>query len=232
MLIKGLQPLSLIDYPGRLSAIIFLFGCNFRCPFCHNPGLVDASRENLREVSESEVLAFLDKRKGKLEGVVVTGGEPCLNNDLPELLHEIKQRGFLVKLDSNGTNPEMLKQLAASGLVDYFAMDVKAPLEKYGQVVNASVDTGKIRESIDFIKASGIEHEFRTTVVPTLLNEDDLLEMGKLIEGAGAYYLQQFEPGKTLDPEMQKAQQYAREFFTHAVEKLKPFAKKVEVRGL
>lgn len=208
--------------------------------------------------------------------MVITGGEPCLNEDLPTLLEKIKQRGFLVKLDSNGSNPQMLKQLAASDLVDYFAMDVKAPLEKYAKVTgvvkadmrakgerveetralqkagastlaafreNAAsltagggmvgvVDVAKIKESIGFIKTSGIAHEFRTTVVPTLLNESDLLEIGKLVDGADAFYLQQFEPRGTLDPAFEKEPAYPREFLLAMAEKLKPFAKKIGVRGL
>ena len=231
MLIKGLQPLSLIDYPGKLSAIVFLFGCNFRCPYCQNPGLVEEGREERETISEEKLFAFLGKRKGKLEGVVVTGGEPCLNDDLPEFLKKMKDEGFLAKLDSNGSNPEMLKRVAREGMVDYFAMDVKAPLEKYGQVVKARVDVDKIKESIDFIKNSGVDHEFRTTVVPTLLEESDLLEIGRLIDGADAFYLQQFEPRITLDPAFGKITPYPREFLFEMREKMMPFAKKVEVRG-
>ncbi len=232
MLIKGLQPLTLLDYPGKPSAIIFLFGCNMRCGYCQNPGLVLQSKCEYKTISEDEVMGFLDSRVGLLEGVVITGGEPCLNKDLPRFIRKIKQKGFCVKLDSNGFNPEMLKLLVSEKLVDYIAMDVKAPLGKYKTATNSNVNTEKILESIEFIKTSGVEHEFRTTVVPTLLDESDLVEIGKLVEGAKAYYLQQFENKTTLDPAFEKIPPYPREFFFKMKERLSGYADYIGVRGL
>ncbi|MFH1779993.1 MAG: anaerobic ribonucleoside-triphosphate reductase activating protein [Candidatus Micrarchaeota archaeon] len=233
MLIKAIQPLSLLDYPGKLSTIFFLYGCNFNCPYCHNPELVSPKlRDARRTIPLHEAMAFLEKRKHLLDGVVVTGGEPCLNPDLPELLSEIKKRGFLVKLDSNGSMPEMLELLVEKKLVDYIAMDVKAPLEKYGEVTRIKINTEKIKQSIDFIKKSGLPHEFRTTVVPSLLNEGDLIKIGELIQGADAYYLQQFRSDVTLDPDYANKEAYAMKFFNKMKEKLSPYAKKIGVRGL
>lgn len=155
-----------------------------------------------------------------------------MNKDLPEFTRKIKGKGFCVKLDSNGFNPQMLKQLVAENLVDYIAMDVKAPLEKYRETTNSNVDPKKIKESIEFIKASGIDYEFRTTVVPTLLGESDLMEIGKLVEGAKAYYLQQFENKTTLYPAFEKINPYPREFFLKMRDMLSGCAEVVSIRGV
>ncbi|MEM4255079.1 MAG: anaerobic ribonucleoside-triphosphate reductase activating protein [Candidatus Norongarragalinales archaeon] len=233
MLIKGLQPLTLLDYPGKPSAIIFLFGCNLRCGYCQNPGLVLKSRCEYKTVSESEVFAFLDSRVGLLEGAVITGGEPCLNKDLPEFARKIKEKGFCVKLDSNGFNPSMLKKVVEEKTVDYVAMDVKAPLRKYREITRSNVDTEKIRESIEFLKQQkSVDYEFRTTVVPTLLDEGDLMEIGALVKGAKAYYLQQFENKDTLDPEFRKISPYPREFFLKIKSRLEGCSEKIGIRGL
>ncbi|MEI7671637.1 MAG: anaerobic ribonucleoside-triphosphate reductase activating protein, partial [Deltaproteobacteria bacterium] len=174
MKIGGLQKFSLIDYPGRISAIVFTQGCNFRCPYCHNPELVDPEQYGPL-ILEEEVLSFLEKRRGKLEAVTVTGGEPTLQADLEEFLQQIKAMGYLAKVDTNGSNPEMLERLIRGQLVDYLALDVKGPLRKYGQIVNARVETAMIRRSIELITASEIQHEFRTTVVRSQLDKDDLI---------------------------------------------------------
>lgn len=197
MLIGGLQKSSLIDYPEKISAIVFTQGCNFRCPYCHNPELIEFSSDSSME--ESEILKFLSSRVGKLDGVVITGGEPTLHKDLPEFIKEIKALGFAVKLDTNGTNPEMLEQLINNGLVDYVAMDIKAPMEKYGEVVCSKVDTQKIKKSIEILKVSTIDYEFRTTVVKSQLSLNDFEQIGKLIKGCSKYYLQRFVPSKTLN---------------------------------
>ncbi len=227
--LKGLTPLTLLDYPGKLAGIAFLWGCNMRCGYCHNPGLV-VGDDGVR-VSEKKFLDFLDKRAGMVEGIVVTGGEPCVHPGLPAFLSTIKDRGFLVKLDSNGSFPQVLRKAVALGLVDYLAMDIKAPLEKYPEAAGAKIDAENILESIDFIKASGIPHEFRTTVVPGLLAESDLLEIGKLVSGADAYYLQQFRPGGNIDPAFERRAPYPDSFLHQMAQKLAPFAKAVGVRG-
>ncbi len=201
MRIGGFQKFSLADFPGRISSIIFTLGCGFRCPFCHNPELVDPARAPA-EIPLETVLAFLDSRKGMVDGVVVTGGEPTLHTDLPDLLGKLKQRGFAVKLDTNGTNPAMLEKLASEGLVDYIAMDIKAPLAAYDRVVRAAVDTESIRRSIDIVLAAGLAYELRTTYVESLLSVEDMLGIVPLVRGCARYVLQRFQPTKSLDAAM------------------------------
>ena len=194
MEIGGLQKLSLIDYPGRLSCIIFTIGCNFRCSYCYNPSLVEGT---CGRIPQKEIFSFLRKRKGLLDGVIITGGEPTIHNDLPDFIQRIKKMGFLVGLETNGTNPRMIKKLISERLIDYIAMDVKAPLKKYKEIVNVEVDLDKIKESIDVIMNSGIEYEFRTTCYP-LLTKDDFIKIFKLIKGAKKYGIQQFLDKNTL----------------------------------
>jgi pyruvate formate lyase activating enzyme len=199
MKIGGLQKVSLIDYPGRISAIVFTQGCNFRCPYCHNPELVDPAQYGPL-LSEDDVVGFLEKRRGKLDAVTVTGGEPTLQPDLDRFLQRIKGMGYLAKIDTNGSNPDILKKLIRDGLVDYLAMDVKGPLHKYDLIASVKVDTAKIQRSIGLIAASGIEHEFRTTVVHSQLDRDDLISTAKLVK-KGLYVLQSFVSSKSLDPQ-------------------------------
>lgn len=209
MRIGGFQPSSLIDYPGTLCAVVFTVGCNFRCPYCHNPELVFETPE--REIPHEEVLIFLAARKGLLPAVTVTGGEPTVHEDLPEFLAKIKSLGYLVKLDTNGSNPKMLARLAEEKLIDYVAMDVKAPRKKYAQVAACAVNTGAVRESIDFLLSGALEYEFRTTVVRSQLSLEDLERIGEEIAGAKRYFLQEFLPGKTLHPSFRNKISYSRE---------------------
>ena len=197
MKIGGLQQVSLIDYPGKIGAVIFTRGCNFRCPYCHNPELVDPDRYG-PIIPEESVLSFLDKRRGKLEAVTVTGGEPTLQPDLEKFFEELKKRGYLTKLDTNGSKPDILEKMISKRLVDYLAMDIKAPLEKYRQIASVEVDTAKIKKSIALIMASGIKYEFRTTVARSQLGLQDLVSVAKLIKRARLYVLQPCIPIKTL----------------------------------
>jgi pyruvate formate lyase activating enzyme len=200
MLIGGFQKFSLIDYPDKLSAIIFTQGCNFRCPYCHNPELVEPKLFQ-KPLDEKIIFSFLEARKGKLDAVVITGGEPTLQKDLPEFIRKIKNAGFLVKLDSNGTNPGMLQLLIEEKLVDYIAMDIKAPLEKYDKIIHAQIDSNIIKESIDVIMNSSLNYEFRTTFVKGMLTKAEIISLGKLIKGAKIYVLQKLiNRGKLLDP--------------------------------
>ena len=208
MLIGGLQKTSLLDYPDKISAIIFTQGCNFRCGYCHNPELIAFSNNS---IAENEVFDFLSLRKGKLDGVVITGGEPCLQADLKTFIKKIKSLGFLVKLDTNGSFPNILKSVLED--IDYVAMDIKAPLEKYSQIAKANIDTVKIQESIDLIIQSGIDYEFRTTVVKSQLDFSDFEKIGELIKGAKRYYLQKFVPTKILDKNMMDEMTYSTEEF-------------------
>jgi len=198
MKIGGFQKFSLIDYPSKISAIIFTQGCNFRCPYCHNPELVDPKLFQ-EPFDEEDIFRFLEIRKGKLDAVEITGGEPTLQPDLIEFMKKIKSMGFLIKLDTNGTNPEVVEKIIKNKLVDYIAMDIKAPLEKYNNIVQTDVCVEKIIESITLILNSPIDYEFRTTAVKDLLTEDDLISIAKLIRGAKKYVLQKFVVSKILD---------------------------------
>lgn len=207
MLLGGFQKLTLIDYPGKVATTVFTVGCNFRCPFCHNPELVVPERELARQFApiEKEFFAFLEKRKGKLDGVCVTGGEPTLYPDLSDFIRRIKEMGFLVKLDSNGTNPGMLRRLFREKLVDFVAMDIKNREGKYADTVGLeAVDMDKIKESITLIRGSGIPYEFRTTVVPGLHEEKDFDGVIDLVGGAMSYYLQEFRDFHILSPELRE----------------------------
>ncbi|HAA90095.1 MAG: Pyruvate-formate lyase-activating enzyme [Thermoanaerobacterales bacterium 50_218] len=204
MKIGGFQKFSLIDYPEKVSAIIFTQGCNFRCPYCHNPELVDPALFGPL-IELEEIFSFLEKRKGKIDAVVITGGEPTIQEDLLEVITRIKEMGYLIKLDTNGSKPLVLGKLIVEGVLDYIAMDVKAPLSKYQEVVRARIDPQQILESIRMVMSSGIPYEFRTTVARQLLSPEDILEIGKTIAGARCYVLQKFVPSKTLDQSFLKA---------------------------
>lgn len=187
--IAGYVPCSLLDYPGRIAAVVFTQGCNWRCPWCHNLHLVEPAR--FGPVLETErVMAHLATRRGKLDGVVVTGGEPTLHGGLEVFLACVHALGFLVKLDTNGSRPAVLRRLLEAGLLDYVAMDVKAPLERYDVFAGVPVDTAAIAESMRLIAVSGVEHEFRTTVVPHLHTEADLAGVRALVARAPRHTLQ------------------------------------------
>ena len=180
-MIAGLQKMTLLDYPGKVACTVFLQGCNFRCPFCHNSSLLGAPEQE--SIPTEELLAFLKKRQGILEGVCITGGEPTLHKYLPELMEKIKAMGFAVKLDTNGYRPEALKELIEKKLVDYVAMDIKNCPEKYGQTAGISpLEIGKIEESIGLLFASGVDFEFRTTVVAQLHTAEDFSAIGQWLQ--------------------------------------------------
>ena len=234
MLIGGLQKTSLIDFPNKISAVIFTQGCNFRCPYCHNPELINGKwKIENGKCHDKSVLEFLKKRVGKLDGVVITGGEPTLHADLPEFIKQIKDMGFAVKLDTNGTNPEMLQQLINEKLIDYVAMDIKAPIDKYSDLVCAKVDTEDILNSMEILKNSNIDYEFRTTVVKSQLSHADFEKIGallKVINGTPKYYLQRFLPTKILDESFLTQETYSDEEFIPIIEELKKYVKSVVLR--
>ena len=199
MKLIGMQKMTVLDFPGRVACIVFTFGCNFRCPFCHNASLVVGDGNS--GISEDEVFSYLKKRQGILDGVVVTGGEPLLQKDIEDFLRKIKDMGFEVKLDTNGTFPETLKKIVNEGLADYVAMDIKNAPEYYAVtsgVENLNLD--KIKESVDFlINQNKVPYEFRTTIVAQYHSEDMMDEIGKFIKGAKNYYLQGFvDSGDTI----------------------------------
>ena len=191
MIIKGLQKTTLLDFPGKVACTVFTAGCNFRCPFCHNATLV-ISPDMSELIAEDEFFAFLKKRVGILDGVCITGGEPLLQRDVEEFIKKIRELGLAVKLDTNGAYPERLKSIIDQGLVDYVAMDIKNSKEKYALTAGADVDIDKISKSVDILMTSGVEYEFRTTVVRELHSPDDINSIGKWIAGAQRYFLQSF----------------------------------------
>jgi len=191
MNIKGFQKLSLVDYDGMIGCTIFLGGCNFRCPFCHNSPLV---KENINDptIPFEEILKYLEKRKGIIQAVCVTGGEPTITRELKEMLVEIKKRGYFVKLDTNGTNLFVLKDLLESNLVDYVAMDIKNSLNKYNLTTDSKIDVNIIKNTVDYLINSNYNYEFRTTLVYEFHTEEDIVQLGKLIKGAKKLFLQKF----------------------------------------
>jgi pyruvate formate lyase activating enzyme len=186
----GLQETSLLDYPGKICAIVWTVGCNFRCPFCYNPNMVYGKTEN---IPIDHVLSFLNKRKGKLDALSITGGEPLVYEDLDLFIRKVKNLGFLVKIDTNGTFPHRLKPLLDENLVDYVSMDLKAPFKKYDQLAGVQVDTDQIKKSIKLIMNTAQDYEFKTTVIPGLLEKKDIKTIASMIKGAKRYYLQQFK---------------------------------------
>lgn len=212
--IGGFQRVSLIDYPGKITSIVFLTGCNMRCPFCHNGELVMRDYNSLRIYREDEILKKISESLNFIDAVTITGGEPTLHQELEEFLWKCKSLGLYVKLDTNGTNPDKTKRIIEKNLVDYIAMDVKSPLSpaKYSASSGLKYQllTRNISESIKLIISSGIRHEFRTTAVPGLVSPGDLLEIAASIKGADAYYIQQYNPGKTLDPKFSEVKPYSR----------------------
>ncbi len=191
MIIAGLQKLTLLDYPGKVACTVFTPGCNLRCPYCHNATF--ALGKGGGEITLDEFFAFLKKRESVLDGVCVTGGEPLMQKDLERFLKDIKNLGLLVKLDTNGFYPQKLARLIEGGAVDYIAMDIKAPAEKYPEVTGAEdADVSLVKESVKIILGSGVKYEFRTTAVKELLCPEDFYDMAKLIDGAGAYFIQNF----------------------------------------
>ena len=201
MVIGGFQKFSLADFPGKISAIVFTRGCNFRCPYCHNPELVDPACYT-PEISPEEVLRFLGSRTRQLQGVVLTGGEPTLHADLPSFLAEIRELGFAAKLDTNGSNPDLLQEIIRDSLVDYIAMDIKAPLDAYSRISGVPVRVEDIERSVRLVIGSGLPHEFRTTYQGSLLSTEDMGAIAGIVQGCAHYVVQSFRPSRTLDPTM------------------------------
>lgn len=212
MLFGGFEKFTLIDYPGKTACMVYTIGCPFRCPYCHNPELVSQVCET--KIDEEKVIDFLRSRVGLLDGVVITGGEPSMHGDnLINFMRRVKLLNFSIKLDSNGVDPSFLQKVIQENLVDYIAMDIKSPMVKYMQTVNRSVDVEAIRKSIELIKSSGKDYEFRTTVLDSLLSFDDIDKIGTEISGAKRYFLQKFVSTKTLNPKFAKKSTYKDEDF-------------------
>jgi len=249
VIIGGLQKTTLIDFPGKIAATIFISGCSFRCPWCYSPELVlpekikkhlypvksrkagsPEAKFNGARIPEKYLFDFLKKRKGLLDGVCLTGGEPTIHKDLPNFIKKIKKLGYLVKIDTNGSNPEMLERLINEKLVDYVAMDIKAPKEKYEKLVGVKINIQKIQKSIDILKDGRVDYEFRSTIVPTVHTKEDVINMAKWIKGAKRYYLQNFRPEKTIDPKFEKIKPYPQEFLLEIQKAIAPFFEICQVR--
>lgn len=230
MRICGFQKTTLLDFPGHVAATLFAGGCNFRCPFCQNGDLVlhPASQPDL---SEEEILAFLRKRKGILEGVCITGGEPTLQADLKDFVKKIRDMGYLVKLDTNGYRPEVLRELLQEKLLDYIAMDIKASQGSYEKATGMSyIEWQKIEESVELIKHSGVSHEFRTTVVRGIHETEEFEEIGRFLQGADAYFLQSYQDsGAVLKPGYGA---FSREILEEMAERARKYIARVELRGV
>lgn len=237
MVINGLQKTTLLDFPGHVAATIFLGGCNLRCPFCHNMNLVVGDLGE--SITVEEFISFLKKRKGILDGVCITGGEPTLYSDLPDLMIKIKQLGYLVKLDTNGTNAIMLRKLVTEKLVDYVAMDIKSGLSNYEEVCGIEKASksdksnnivNNIRESIDFLLTNTVDYEFRTTLVSEYHNKDIIMEIGDMIKGAEKYYLQSFKDSDFVPDHFLNAPE--KEELLEYCKILSQYVKTVEIRGV
>ena len=229
MVICGIQKLTLLDYPGKVACTIFTGGCNFRCPFCHNRDLVTGEAE--KTVAGEEIFRFLKKRQGILEGVCISGGEPLLQPDLEEFIREVRSLGYCVKLDTNGSLPDRLEYLAGQGLLDYVAMDLKNSPEHYGRTAGAPLcDVERIDRSIRLLMGGDIPYEFRTTVVREFHQRADFEAMGKWIEGADQYILQQFvDSGHVLAPGLHA---YDKKILLQALEIVKRYVKTAQLRGV
>ncbi len=230
MKIYGLNKTTLLDYPGKVAATVFLGGCNFRCPFCQNSSLV-LNPSAQPEIPVKEVLSFLKKRQGILEGVCVTGGEPTLSPDLPELLQEIRTLGYPIKLDTNGTHPELLKTLAEQNLIQMTAVDIKACPDNYPSLCGlVHPDLDAVKETVEFLKNGTLDYEFRTTVVRELHSEKDFTEIGQWLTGAKAYYLQAYRDSEeVLQPGFSSYTQKELEHFREILKRTIPL---VELRGI
>ena len=231
MKIVGFVKTSLVDWDGCVAATMYLAGCNFRCPFCHNRDLV-LSPETLDEIPMAQIQEYLKSNKDFIDGVVITGGEPTIHAELPDLVKQVRDGDMGIKLDTNGSNPEMISDLLDAGMLDYVAMDLKGPVNsKYSDLAGVSAPIEKIKESISLIMDSSIDYEFRTTIVPVLLTEADIEAMAAYIGGARKYVLQQFRPKNTIDTNLAVIDPYPTERLQGMAEIARQYVRKVFVRG-
>jgi pyruvate formate lyase activating enzyme len=229
--IGGLQKFTLIDYPGKIATTVFLMGCNFRCAFCYNSAIVLPEKiKKQKPIPQKEFFDFLKERKSLLDAVCIGGGEPTIYKDLPNFIRKIKKMGFLVKLDTNGSNPTMLKSLIDKKLVDYVAMDIKAPKEKYDLVCQKKINIKDIEKSIKILKEGKIDYEFRTTIVPTLHTKEDILKILKWIRSSKKYYLQNFSPKTTINLKLESVKPYSQEFLLEIQKLIAPFFETCQIR--
>lgn len=230
MIIAGLEKTSLLDYPDKVASIIFTYGCNLRCPYCHNPELVTERLNKEDTLSTKYVLDFLRERKFFIDGVVITGGEPLIQKDIEEFIKEIKKIGLLVKLDTNGGYPKKLYSLIKKKLIDYIDMDIKYPDKVYKEGLNGGKKIPNIRKSIEIIMNSGIEYSFRTTYIKSLHTMESVDEICKMVEGSDTYYIQNFRPGKTIDPSLGSSLSFSKKELKKMKGHASHYVKKVIIR--
>ncbi|HQO39590.1 MAG TPA: anaerobic ribonucleoside-triphosphate reductase activating protein [Spirochaetota bacterium] len=232
MNIRGLSKTSLVDFPGRISAVVFTGGCNMRCPFCHNAGLA-LGGSGFERITEDEIFAFLDKRKGLIDGVTITGGEPTLQNDLADFLGKIRAMGFLVKLDTNGLLPAIVSGIIERGLVDYIAVDIKSSPENYARATGVGLDYIRVKETIDLIRSSGVNYEARTTCVPGFVDIDDIVKAGEFFGRFKHWYLQQFvNRNPMIDPSLKSLSPYPVEYMKKMQAAASAWSDKCILRGV
>jgi pyruvate formate lyase activating enzyme len=230
MKIGGLQKISLLDYPNKISAIIWTAGCNLHCPYCYNKQLFS---KNIKIINEQEILLFLKRRKGKLEALSITGGEPLLQEDISNFLNKVKTLDYDIKIDTNGTYPKRLKNLIDKNLIDYISMDIKAPKKKYNKLCGKKININDIQESINLIKNFSKESEFKTTIIPNLLEKDDIIEIANWIKGSNKFYLQQFKNElPLLSKKLEKIKPYPKQYLNEIIDEIKPLFNKCELRGM
>ncbi len=228
--IKGFQKTTLVDYPGKIACTIFLPNCNFKCGFCHNRDLV-LNPGSLPTIKEEEILDYLKEKKKWLDAVCISGGEPLLHKKLTDFLEKIKAIRYLTKIDTNGTVPDFLKELIDKNLVDYIAMDIKNSLEDYDKVTGVNADIEKIKQSINIIKNSGKNYEFRSTVVPDIHTKEDIKKIGELLKGSKRFAIQNFKPAKeVIDPKYKDVKPFSKEELEEFKEILKDYIEEVEIR--
>ena len=232
MNVRGIYKSSLIDYPGKIATVIFNSGCNFRCGFCHNPDFVINSHM-LKEVHYDEIIRFIVSRAKLIDGVVVSGGEPTLSEDLPEFLEKIKECGFCIKLDTNGSHPEIIEDLLSKNLLDYIALDIKTSPKLYPELTFSDITFDKILETLSFIKKSGIEYELRTTCIPGFINCEILEEIGGLTGNVKAYYLQQFSIlPSLLDNNYKSITPFRIDYLNDLLSIVRKFSETCSIRGV
>ncbi len=233
IIIKGMIESSFLDWDGKIVSTLYVPHCNFRCPFCHNWGLV-IHPEEFDTKPFDEIKAFLTENRDFIDGICLTGGEPALYSDLIEYSKKIKDLGIMVKLDTNGSVPKMIEKVFDQELIDYIAMDIKAPLEQkaYNKLAGAKVNLGNIKKTIELIMNSGVDYEFRTTVVPTLLTENDIIDIAKSIEGAKKYVLQQFVSEHTFSEELRTVKPYPKEKIDAMIKAGSKYVEKMISRGV
>lgn len=231
--IKGFQETSFLDWDGKVVSVIYLPFCNFRCPFCHNSGIVETPHE-YETITEERVFDFLNSHKDFIDGVCITGGEPCLhkNNGLYDFMKRLKDSGFKVKLDTNGTDPIFVKHVIDNNLVDYIAMDIKAPLdERYYKLCGKETDISAIKETIKVLMSSSLPYEFRTTMVPNMLGKKEIEDIAIFIKGAKKYFIQQFVPKNSWEESLRDVKPYQKEELDDTIKAIKPYVENSFIRG-